>query len=130
MGRRLLAFLVETLLVSRQGAAETLTSALCRKHGAQAEAEFWRMGTVWAENLRTPWRDSLPTDASHCARPWVPQRAQTRAAFPENQARNFSCRMYKIAFRGIFRLFNYSFASGTHCLCFLLACRLSEAHSM
>lgn len=75
-----------------------------------------------------------PTDAMEgqpsYRRPRVPQRAQTRAAFPENQARNFGCRMYKIAFRGIFRLFNYSFASGTHCLCFLLACRLSEAHSM
>lgn len=43
---------------------------------------------------------------------------QTRAAFPEDQARNFSCHMYKTVFRGIFRLFNYSFASGTQCLCF------------
>lgn len=90
------------------------------------------MGTVWAENLWTPRRDGLPTDASHCVRPQVPQWANadqgcvSRGPGQELQLPHvqnslswyFQAVQLFICIRNSMPVLSYN------------ACRLSEAHLM
>lgn len=88
--------------------------------GPRQRLVFWGMGMAWAEDLRMPGRGCSPGSALHCIRTKGPRPVWMGLQFSEDWARRFSCRQYKMVFRGISRLLNYLFASGTPCLCFFL----------